>query len=85
MCDAVDKDINGVSQAQNRLDATGGGGGVQNGTCEHRVLERLLGHHADQPVQQGGHGRAQVPEEARLPHQAELLSAFSQAAPRGLE
>lgn len=54
-------------------------------TGEHGVLEGFLRDDADQPVQQGGQRRAQIPEEAGLPHQAVLLPALAQAAPRGLE
>lgn len=54
-------------------------------TGEHSVLERFLCNDADQPVQQGGQGRAQISEEAGLPHQTVLLPALAQAAPRGLE
>lgn len=54
-------------------------------TGEHGVLEGFLRDDTDQPVQQGGQRRAQIPEEAGLPHQAVLLPALAQAAPRGLE
>lgn len=54
-------------------------------TGEHGVLEGFLRDDADQPVQQGGQRRAQIPEEAGLPHQAVLLPGLAQAAPRGLE
>lgn len=54
-------------------------------TWQHGVLERLLRNDADQPVQQGGQHRAQIPEEAGLPHQTVLLPTLTQAAPWGLE
>lgn len=55
-------------------------------TWEHRVLESFLGNDANQPIQQRGHSGAQIPEEARLPHQAVLFTtAAPQATPWSLE
>lgn len=54
-------------------------------TWEDCVLQSLLGHNADQPIQQRGHGWAQILEETWLPHQAVLFSTLTQAGPRGLE
>ena len=54
-------------------------------TWEHCVLECFLSHNADQPIQQRGHGWAQIPEKTWLPHQAVLLPALAKAAPWCLE